>query len=51
MDFRTEYARHPDDPSYQQLIDELTERNELLRSWILVPADDRTRRILTDAAP
>jgi transcriptional regulator with XRE-family HTH domain len=92
MDFRTEYARHPDDPSYQRLIDELTERNELLRSWwaehavqppepvrkrighatlgpldllqsqsslshnpslrlrILVPADDRTRRILADAA-
>lgn len=92
MDFRTEYARHPDDPSYQRLIDELTECNELLRSWwaehavqppepvrkrighatlgplnllqsqsslshnpslrlrMLVPADDRTRRILADAA-
>ena len=91
LDFRTEYARHPDDPSYQRLIDELAERNELLRSWwaehavqapepvrkqirhatlgplnllqsqsflahnpslrlrMLVPADDRTRRVLADA--
>jgi transcriptional regulator with XRE-family HTH domain len=88
MDFRTEFARHPDDPSYQRLVDELTRSSEVLRTWwaehavqapepvrkrirhatlgpldllqsqsalahnpslrlrILVPADDRTRRIL-----
>lgn len=92
MDFRTEYARHPDDPSYQRLVDELTGSSEVLRGWwaehavqapepvrkrirhatlgplnllqsqsclahrpslrlrMLVPADDRTRRILADAA-
>jgi transcriptional regulator with XRE-family HTH domain len=92
MDFRTEYARHPDDPSYQRLVDELTGSSEVLRGWwaehavqapepvrkrirhatlgplnllqsqsclahrpslrlrMLVPADDRTRRILTSAA-
>lgn len=35
MDFRTEYARHPDDPSYQRLIDELTllNRRRTRRSW------------------
>jgi transcriptional regulator with XRE-family HTH domain len=91
MDFRTEYARHPDDPSYQRLVDELTQRSEVLRDWwaehavqapepvrkrirhatlgplhllqsqsclahrpslrlrMLVPADDRTRRILAGA--
>jgi len=92
MDFRTEYARHPDDPSYQRLIDELTGSSEVLRGWwaehavqapepvrkriihatlgplnllqsqsclahrpslrlrMLVPADDRTRRLLAGAA-
>lgn len=92
MDFRTEYARHPDDPSYQRLVDELTGSSEVLRGWwaehavqapepvrkrirhatlgplnllqsqsclahrpslrlrMLVPADDRTRRILADTA-
>jgi transcriptional regulator with XRE-family HTH domain len=92
MDFRTEYARHPDDPSYQRLVDELTGSSEVLRGWwaehavqapepvrkrirhatlgplnllqsqsclahrpslrlrMLVPADDRTRRILASAA-
>ena len=92
MDFRTEYARHPDDPSYQRLVDELTGSSEVLRGWwaehavqapepvrkrirhaalgplnllqsqsclahrpslrlrMLVPADDRTRRILADAS-
>lgn len=91
MDFRTEYARHPDDPSYQRLVDELTGSSEVLRGWwaehavqapepvrkrirhatlgplnllqsqsclahrpslrlrMLVPADDRTRRILASA--
>jgi transcriptional regulator with XRE-family HTH domain len=91
MDFRTEYARHPDDPSYQRLVDELTGSSEVLRDWwaehavqapepvrkrirhatlgplnllqsqsclahrpslrlrMLVPADDRTRRILASA--
>jgi transcriptional regulator with XRE-family HTH domain len=91
MDFRTEYARHPDDPSYQRMVDELTGSSEVLRDWwaehavqapepvrkrirhatlgplnllqsqsclahrpslrlrMLVPADDRTRRILADA--
>ena len=91
MDFRTEYARHPDDPSYQRLVDELTGSSEMLRGWwaehavqapepvrkrirhatlgplnllqsqsclahrpslrlrMLVPADDRTRRILASA--
>ena len=92
MDFRAEYARHPDDPSYQRLVDELTGSSEVLRGWwaehavqtpepvrkrirhatlgplnllqsqsclahrpslrlrMLVPADDRTRRILAGAA-
>jgi len=92
MDFRTEYARYPDDPSYQRLVDELTGSSEVLRGWwaehavqapepvrkrirhatlgplnllqsqsclahrpslrlrMLVPADDRTRCILADAA-
>lgn len=91
MDFRTEYARHPDDPSYQRLVDELTGSSEVLQGWwaehavqapepvrkrirhatlgplnllqsqsclahrpslrlrMLVPADDRTRRILASA--
>ena len=91
LDFRTEYDRHPDDPSYQRLVDELTGRSELLRDWwaehgvqppepvrklirhatlgplnllqsqsclahkpslrlrMLVPADDRTRRLLAGA--
>jgi transcriptional regulator with XRE-family HTH domain len=91
LDFRTEYDRHPDDPSYQQLIDYLAHRSAHLRDWwaehevqvpepvrkkilhatlgplsllqsqsrlthqpslrlrMLVPADDRTRRVLAEA--
>jgi transcriptional regulator with XRE-family HTH domain len=92
LDFRTEYARHPDDPAYRQLIDQLAVRSDELRAWwaehavqalepahkqilhatlgplnllqsqsrlahqpslrlrVLVPADDRTRRVLAEAA-
>jgi hypothetical protein len=39
MDFRTEYARHPDDPSYQRLVDELTGSSEVLRGWWAEHAD------------
>ena len=91
LDFRTEYARHTGDPSFRQLIDQLSSRSETLRAWwaehavqapepvqklivhatlgplnllqsqsrlahqpslrlrILVPADERTRRILAGA--
>jgi transcriptional regulator with XRE-family HTH domain len=33
LDFRTEYDRHPDDPAYQQLIDDLSRRSDALRDW------------------
>jgi transcriptional regulator with XRE-family HTH domain len=33
LDFRTEYDRHPDDPAYQQLIDDLSRRSDALRGW------------------
>ena len=33
LDFRTEYARHPDDPAYRELIDNLAARSEHLRTW------------------
>jgi len=90
-DFRIEYARHAGDPSFRELIDQLSARSDALQTWwaehsvqapepvrkrimhatlgplellqsqsllahqpslrlrILVPADERTRRILADA--
>jgi hypothetical protein len=33
LDFRTEYDRHPDDPAYQQLIDDLSRHSDALRGW------------------
>jgi uncharacterized protein len=33
LDFRTEYARHADDPSFRQLIDQLSSRSDMLRTW------------------
>jgi transcriptional regulator with XRE-family HTH domain len=33
LDFRTEYDRHPADPSYQQLVDYLARRSAEFRDW------------------
>ena len=33
LDFRTEYDRHPDDPSYRQLTDYLASRSAEFRDW------------------
>jgi transcriptional regulator with XRE-family HTH domain len=33
LDFRTEYARHADDPSFRQLIDQLSSRSDMLHTW------------------
>ncbi|WP_432840479.1 hypothetical protein [Dactylosporangium sp. CA-092794] len=48
QDFRTEYARHLDDPAYAALVDELTGRSETFRAWwdehhvqVLEPAHKR----------
>ena len=33
LDFRAEYARHPGDPAYASLVDELTRRSETFGVW------------------
>jgi transcriptional regulator with XRE-family HTH domain len=33
LDFRTEFARHPGDPAYLALVEELSDRNPAFRQW------------------